>query len=166
MGEWWWQRWEGQWHVIVVCDHCLFIAFQQSHDLLTWHYYYIWNGITYWIMVLWLSSYIGWVCLVSLHMVLGSIPYIGIYLGEEWPGMNQVIPGGILGNIPVPFLAELGILGMEWEWTRNDTREFTEFHCSNIPGSFLVDSPGIHQELVGECKELPFLHLSTAKRSC
>jgi hypothetical protein len=32
-----------------------------------------------------------------------------------------------------------------------------EFHSFNIPGSFLVhswDSWGIHQELVGECKEL------------
>ena len=56
-------------------------------------------------MVLWLSSYIARVCLVSLYKVPGSIPYIGIYLGEEQLGMNQVIP--------VPFLAELGILGME-----------------------------------------------------
>ena len=54
--------------------------------------------------------------------------------------MNQVIPGGFLGNIPVPFLVELGILGMEWEGTRNDTRESTEAHYLNIPGSFLVHS--------------------------
>jgi hypothetical protein len=32
-----------------------------------------------------------------------------------------------------------------------------EFHSFNIPGSFLVHSWGIHQELVGECKELQFL---------
>jgi hypothetical protein len=29
--------------------------------------------------------------------------------------MDQVIPGGFLGNIPAPFLVELGILEMEWE---------------------------------------------------
>jgi hypothetical protein len=53
---------------------------------------------------------------------------------------------------------------MEWEWTRNgagmtqgDLMEILNF---SIPGSFLVhswdswDFSGIHQELVGECKDL------------
>ena len=34
--------------------------------------------------------------------------------------MNQVIPGGFLGNIPVPFLVGLGISGTEWEWNGNE----------------------------------------------
>jgi len=61
--------------------------------------------------------------------------------------MNQVIPGGFLGNIR-------NGMGMNQESTRNDIREFREFHHSNIPGGLLVDSQGIHQELVGKCKEL------------
>jgi hypothetical protein len=53
---------------------------------------------------------------------------------------------------------------MEWEWTRNESGmtqgDLVEFLNFSIPGSFLVhswdswDSSGIHQELVGESKDL------------
>ena len=89
--------------------------------------------------------------------------------------MNRVIPGGLLGNIPVLFLVELGILEMEWESTENEpgmTEENLEnlttpiflVHSWSIPGPFLVhswdsrNSLQIPQESTrnwwGECKEL------------
>ena len=51
-------------------------------------------------------------------------------------------------------------MGMDQEWTRNDKGNLVEFLNFNIPGGFLVhswdswDSSGIHQELVGESKDL------------
>ena len=60
--------------------------------------------------------------------------------------MNQVIPGGLLGNIPVLFLVELGILGMEWESTGNEPG-MTQENIENLTTPiFLVHSwsiPGI-----------------------
>jgi hypothetical protein len=60
-------------------------------------------------------------------------------------------------------------MGMDQEWTRNDTRKFHGISQFPNSGSFLVhswdswDFSGIHQELVGECKDLytgPIVDLS------